>query len=94
MAKEQNQNVVMPQAAVGEKEYLTAKEAAEFIGATINYFYKLTCAHTLPMYSPTGRKLLFKRSELVAWIENSRVSTDAELAADAELRLIKKGGCK
>lgn len=94
MTKEQNQNVVMPQAAVGEKEYLTAREAAEFIGATLNYFYKLTCAHKLPMYNPTGRRLLFRRSELVAWIENSRVATNDELAANAELQLIKKGGRK
>lgn len=94
MAKEQTRNVAMPQAAVGDKEFLTAREASVFIGTSLNYFYKLTCSHKLPMYNPTGRKLLFKRSELQAWIEKSRVSTDAELAADAELRLIKRGGCK
>lgn len=72
-----------------EDGYLTAKAAAKFIGVSMNYFYKLTSAHRLPMYNPTGRKLLFKKSELTAWVEGSRIATDAELAAQAELELMK-----
>lgn len=84
----------MPQMATGSKDFLTAKEAAEYIGASLNYFYKLTSSHRLPMYNPTGRRLLFKRCELQTWIEQSRVSTDEELSAQAELELIKKGGLR
>ena len=93
--KEQKQSVAtMPQMETGSKDFLTAKEAAEYIGASLNYFYKLTSSHRLPMYNPTGRKLLFKRCELQAWIEQSRVSTDDELSEQAELELMKKGGRK
>jgi len=93
--REQKQSVAtMPQMATGGKDFLTAKEAAEYIGASLNYFYKLTSNHRLPMYNPTGRKLLFKRCELQTWIEKSRVSTDEELSAQAELELMKKGGRK
>lgn len=62
------------------KVYLTMKEAAEYLGTTVNYLYKLTSQqHRIPYYSPTGRKTLFKRSELDEWIEKSRVATDEEI---------------
>jgi len=80
----------VPQVAVESKDFLTAKEAANYIGASLNYFYKLTSANKLPMYNPTGRRLLFKRSELRAWVESFRVSSRAELAEKAELELLKK----
>jgi excisionase family DNA binding protein len=86
MAKGNNQT------AVGEVQYLTAKQAASYIGASINYFYKLTSGHKLPYYNPTGRKLLFKRSELDAWIEAARVPTDDELEAKVDTAFMMKGG--
>ena len=67
-----------------EAKYLTSKQAANYIGVSINYFYKLTARHELPMYNPTGRKLLFKASELDAWIEAARVSSDKELTQKAQ----------
>jgi excisionase family DNA binding protein len=61
------------------KVYLTMKEAAEYLGTTVNYLYKLTSQqHRIPYYAP-GRKLLFKRAELDEWIEKSRVATDEEI---------------
>ena len=63
-----------------DKNYLTSKEAAEYIGTTRGYLYKLAFQqHKIPYYSPTGRKMLFKREELDVWIENSRVSTNDEI---------------
>ena len=82
------------QSAAGSKDFLTAKEAAEYIGASLNYFYKLTSNHRLPMYNPSGRKLLFKRSELQAWIEKSRVCADDELESIAATELMREGGAK
>lgn len=86
--------VTEPQVEIGGKDFLSAREAADYIGAKLNYFYKLTSKHKLPMYNPTGRKLLFKKSELQAWVEKSRVSTDDELQRRAETELMKKGGLK
>ena len=62
-----------------DKKYLTVEEAAEYIGTTKNYLYKLTSKNQIPHYQPTGRKCLFKRDELDAWIEKGRVSTNDEL---------------
>ena len=67
-----------------DKNYLTSKEAAEYIGTTRGYLYKLAFQqHKIPYYSPTGRKMLFKREELDVWIENSRVATNEELEVKA-----------
>ena len=77
---------------VKEKEFLTTPEASEFLGIQKNYLYKLTSSHQLPFYCPNGRKILFKRSELQAWIEQSRVPTKLELERRAQTELLKKGG--
>ena len=87
-----NNNVARPQAAVIEDKYLTAKEAAAYVGASINYFYKLTASHKLPMYNPTGRKLLFRKSELDSWVMSARIPSDSELKTQAQTELMKKGG--
>jgi excisionase family DNA binding protein len=70
------------------KIYLTTKEAAEYIGTTVNYLYKLTSQqHRIPYYSPGGRKTLFKRSELDEWIERSRVATADEIEQKAVMNV-------
>lgn len=62
-----------------EAKYLTAQEAANYVGLTLGYLYKLTSSHKIPFYNPGGRKLIFKRCELDAWIDSARVSPDDEL---------------
>ena len=92
MTTNKQTKVVNPQKSLSEQQYLTAKQAADYIGASINYLYKLTAGHRLPFYNPMGRKLLFKRTELDAWIEAARVSTNGELETRVETMLMKKGG--
>ena len=62
-----------------EKKFVTAKDAAEMLGITMGYLYKLTHLKKIPYYSPGGKKMFFKESELNEWIERSRVSTNEEL---------------
>ena len=92
MAKERQPKVEIPQKADRYAKYLTARQAADYIGASINYLYKLTAGHKLPFYNPMGRKLLFKRTELDAWVEAARVPTDDELISRVQTEQIKKGG--
>lgn len=72
--------------------FLTAREAADYLGFALNYLYKLTSTHKVPFYSPTGKHILFKRSELEEWVNNSRVATNDELVAKAQTSIMKKGG--
>lgn len=72
--------------------FLTAREAADYLGFALSYLYKLTSTHKVPFYSPTGKHILFKRSELEEWVNNSRVATNDELVAKAQTNIMKKGG--
>lgn len=77
---------------MGNNTFLTAREAADYLGFALSYLYKLTSTHKVPFYSPTGKHILFKRSELEEWVNNSRVTTNDELVAKAQTSIMKKGG--
>ena len=75
---------------MGNNTFLTAREAADYLGFALSYLYKLTSTHKVPFY--TGKHILFKRSELEEWVNNSRVATNDELVAKAQTNIMKKGG--
>lgn len=77
---------------MGNNTFLTAREAANYLGFALSYLYKLTSTHKVPFYIPTGKHILFKRSELEEWVNNSRVATNDELVAKAQTNIMKKGG--
>ncbi len=62
-----------------ECNFLTAKEAAEFLSVTIGMLYKLVFQRRLPCYKPNGGRLYFDRAELEAWIRRGRVTPSDEL---------------
>lgn len=64
---------------MSEDKYLSAQQAAEYLGFKLSYFYHLTADKKIPFHNPTGRKIICKKSELDAWVESSRVATDDEL---------------
>jgi excisionase family DNA binding protein len=49
-------------------EYLNVDEAAGLIGRTVHAVYRLVARRQLP-YRKHGRRLLFKRSELLEFLE-------------------------
>ncbi len=56
------------QASIRNKEFLTLEETATFLGFSKSHLYKLTSKRLIPFYQPSGRKILFRTSELDAWI--------------------------
>jgi excisionase family DNA binding protein len=60
------------------KEILTVNEAAEFLNLETSYLYQLTSKRLIPFYRP-GRKLYFKKSDLVDWISKHRQATVTEV---------------
>jgi excisionase family DNA binding protein len=60
------------------KEILTVNEAAEFLNLETSYVYQLTSKRLIPFYRP-GRKLYFKKSDLVDWISKYRQATVTEV---------------
>lgn len=74
------------------KEVLTSDEAARYIGVSKSCLYKWTATRQIPHYkSPTGKICFFNRHEVEAWMQSTRVATDAELEAQART-IAKKGG--
>lgn len=58
---------------------MTAKEAAAYLGFTINGLYVKCSKKLIPHYKPSGGRLYFLREDLDRWIASGRVATDAEI---------------
>lgn len=54
-----------------QKEFLTAKEAADFLGYKVSYLYKLTMWRKLPHFK-VGKGVRFKREDLVNYLTADR----------------------
>lgn len=54
-----------------EKVFLTSKEAAEYLGLKMGGLYDLTKNKKIPFHKPNGKRLLFRRDELDAWVVHS-----------------------
>lgn len=57
-----------------EHEFVTTKEAAQILQKSEGYVKKLRMARSGPPYYKIGKSVLYKRDELTAWVESSRVS--------------------
>jgi excisionase family DNA binding protein len=52
--------------------YLNFLQTSEYLSLSKPYLYELTSKRLIPFYKPTGKKLLFKKSELNRWIEKGK----------------------
>ena len=65
------------------KEILNLEEAARFIGVTRSQLYKLTHAHAIPYFKPSGNLVYFERTELLKWLRQNPVRSQAQLDEEA-----------
>lgn len=75
------------------KEILTSEEAAQYMGISKSYLYKLTMRQQIPHYKPMGKMCYFNRTELENWLQRNRVSTSEEIN-DRAARYIMRGGAR
>lgn len=59
---------------IQEKSILTLPELAEFLGVSTSTIYKKTSAKTIKHHK-IGGTLLFKREDILEWIDQHRVPT-------------------
>ena len=71
------------------KDVLTLEEAAKFMGIARSSLYKMTHEQTIPLYKPNGKMILFEKSDLLAWVRQNCVSSEAEISDEAE-RIIQR----
>lgn len=64
--------------------WLTAKEASEYLGVAIRTLYKMIQRRAIPCYKPNGGKVLFKLSELDAFMEQGRRKSLPEISQLAD----------
>jgi excisionase family DNA binding protein len=76
-----------------KKEILTFTEATCFLNLSRSHLYKLTSSRHIPHYSPQGKMLYFKRTELEAYLQQNRRKTVEEIAREAT-SYVMKGGAK
>lgn len=65
-----------------ERDVITVKEAAAFLGRSPGSLYAQAHANRIPHYREGGT-LLFRRSELDQWLSGKRVATNEEINSKA-----------
>ena len=55
------------------KDVLTSREAAIYLGVSLSCLYKWTMERVVPHYKPNGKMCYFNRKELEQWMQNNKV---------------------
>jgi len=74
-----------------ESNFVTLEEAARMLGLATGTMYQYTHRKVIPFYKPHGRKIYFKYSELMDFIESSRRSSVDEIKSKAVEDTLKRG---
>ncbi len=61
------------------KELLTLEEASQYLQVSKSCLHKKTSRKELPHYVPGGKKIYFRKTELDAWVFNSRITAVDEI---------------
>ncbi len=78
---------VVENAVCTAKEVLTLEEAALFLGMKKSAIYKMTHKQVIPFYRPGGKMVYFEKSELLAWLRQNRVASQADIEEAAKQKL-------
>lgn len=73
-----------------EETFLTVDQASKLLGYAKSYIYKLVMRREIPYFKVGSRAVRFAKSDLVAYLNKCRVSSNDELQAQAELNLARK----
>lgn len=66
------------------KEYLSLKEAAEFLKISKSTLYKHTSAGEIPFYRPNGKIIVFKKADLINWLERNKIDNIKTLSHETK----------
>lgn len=66
-----------------EKELLSFKEACDYLKMSADSLYKLTANKKVPHYKP-GKRILFDKDRLDAWLEDHYVRSEKEIISAAK----------
>ncbi len=66
------------------KEIFSVDDVIVYLQISKSYLYKLTSKRQIPFYTPGGKKIYFKRTEIDQWIYDSKVESISETQDDVE----------
>lgn len=69
-------------------EFLTIVQASELLNLAKPTIYTLTCKHEIP-FIKKGKKLYFKKSDLIEWLNTGRKLTKSEIEKEADDYLMR-----
>ncbi len=61
------------------KEVLTLKETASYMGCSTTYLHKLTSKNEIPFFKPRNKIIYFDKAELNDWLRQNPQKTNAEI---------------
>lgn len=67
---------------------INIQEAAALLNLAVATVYEKTSEKLIPHYKH-GKKIMFKKSELLAWVESRRVKTIHEIRKEATSQILK-----
>lgn len=62
-----------------QKEILNLQEAASFLRIAKSTLYKLTHRGQIKFHKPSGKLILFRRDDLISWVERNTPSESNQL---------------
>ncbi len=58
-----------------QEEFLDLSQAALFLKLSKSKIYKMTMSREIKFFKPSGKKILFKKSDLVKFIESGEIKS-------------------
>lgn len=87
---------VIKKQIISSKEFFTLEEASEYLQLSKSCLYKMTSKKQITFYNPGGKKIYFKKEDLLEWISKSinisveGVHIESELYVARNLNATKK----
>ena len=70
-----------------QNEFLTMRGLAQLAGIPVSTAYQLSCRNILPKFR-VGKRVLFRRADVIRMIENTRVASTSEIRDKAITELM------
>jgi excisionase family DNA binding protein len=72
-----------------ENSLINVQEAAALLNLAVATIYEKTSKKSIPHYKH-GKKIMFKKSELLAWVEACRIKTIREIRKETAANILKR----
>jgi excisionase family DNA binding protein len=80
------------QQSKNHKDLLDINEASDFLNLSVSQLYKHSSNSEITFYKPMGKKIYFRREDLLEWALKNRSPSKEEIEQEAKDFKVKKGG--